>query len=102
MHRVRKFAPRVRKPDEPDKSNGVESLNKNKVCAGLEAHANDTLSPPLVNNTNSENGFVLFFAADFFGIIVERNYKSQPEQRADWANLRTIQVIILLFFKWIF
>ena len=58
--------------------------------------------PPLVNNTNSENGFVLFFAADFFGIIVERNYKSQPEQRADWANLRTIQVIIRLFFKWIF
>ena len=33
MHRVRKFAPRVRKPDEPDKSNGVENLNKNKVCA---------------------------------------------------------------------
>lgn len=58
--------------------------------------------PPLVNNTNSENGFVLFFAVDYFGIIVERNYKSQPEQRADWANLRTIQVIILLFFKWIF
>ena len=24
---------RVRKPDEPDKSNGVENLNKNKVCA---------------------------------------------------------------------
>ena len=24
MHRVRKFAQRVRKPDEPDKSNGVE------------------------------------------------------------------------------
>ena len=67
-----------------------------------EVYANDTLSPPLGNNTNSENGFVLFFAADFFGIIVERNYKSQPEQRADWANLRTIQVIILLFFKWIF
>ena len=40
-------------------------------------------SPPLVNNTNSENGFVLFFAADFFGVIVERNYKSQPKQRAD-------------------
>ena len=55
-----------------------------------EVYANDTLSPPLGNNTNSENGFVLFFAADFFGIIVERNYKSQPEQRADWANLRTI------------
>ena len=29
-------------------------------------------SPPLVNNTNSENGFVLFFAVDYFGIIVER------------------------------
>lgn len=28
--------------------------------------------PPLVNNTNSENGFVLFFAVDYFGIIVER------------------------------
>ena len=58
--------------------------------------------PPLANNTNSENGFVLFFAVDYFCIIVERNYKSQPEQRADRANLRTIQVIILLFFKWIF
>ena len=81
---------------------GKRTNLKNKLCAGLEAHANVTLSPPLVNNTNSENGFVLFFAADFFGIIVERNYKSQPEQRADWANLRTIQVIILLFFKWIF
>ena len=69
---------------------GKRTNLKNKLCAGLEAHANDTLSPPLVNNTNSENGFVLFFAADFFGIIVERNYKSQPEQRADWANLRTI------------
>ena len=31
------------------------------------------LSPPLGNNTNSENGFVLFFAVDYFGIIVERN-----------------------------
>ena len=30
-------------------------------------------SPPLGNNTNSENGFVLFFAVDYFGIIVERN-----------------------------
>lgn len=29
-------------------------------------------SPPLGNNTNSENGFVLFFAVDYFGIIVER------------------------------
>ena len=30
------------------------------------------VSPPLGNNTNSENGFVLFFAVDYFGIIVER------------------------------
>ena len=60
LKRVRKFAPRVRKPDEPDKSNGVENLNKNKVRAGLEVVANDTLSPPLGNNTNSENWFVLF------------------------------------------
>ena len=30
-----------RKPDEPDKSNGVENLNKNKVCAGLEVVANE-------------------------------------------------------------
>lgn len=28
--------------------------------------------PPLGNNTNSENGFVLFFAVDYFGIIVKR------------------------------
>ena len=34
------------KPDEPEKSNGVENLNKNKVCAELEVVANDTLSPP--------------------------------------------------------
>ena len=35
----------VRKPDEHDKSNGVESLNKIKVCAGIEVVANDpTLS----------------------------------------------------------
>ena len=26
--------------------------------------------PPLVNNTNSENGFVLFFAGDHFGLTL--------------------------------
>ena len=67
----------------------ITGLTRNQVASrGLEG--SNPPSPPLVNNTNSENGFVLFFAADFFGIIVERNYKSQPEQRADWANLRTI------------
>ena len=30
-------------------------------------------SPPLANNTNLDFGFVLFFAVDYFGIIVERN-----------------------------
>lgn len=69
---------------------------------GLNNSIYVTQAPPLVNNTNLDLGFVLFFAADFFGIIVERNYKSQPEQRADWANLRTIQATTLLFFKWIF
>ena len=35
----------VRKPDEPHKSRSGESLNKNKVCAGIEVVANDpTLS----------------------------------------------------------
>ena len=58
MHRVRKFVPRVRKPDEPDKSNGVENLNKNKVCAGLEVVANDTLSPP--NRVAFEPAALLF------------------------------------------
>lgn len=29
--------------------------------------------PPLGNNTNLDFGFVLFFAVDYFGIIVERN-----------------------------
>lgn len=32
----------------------------------------DAHTPPLGNNTNPENGFVLFFAVDYFGIIVER------------------------------
>ena len=31
-----------------------------------------TNAPPRGNNTNSENRFVLFFAVDYFGIIVER------------------------------
>jgi hypothetical protein len=38
----------------------------------LLARVQIPLAPPLVNNTNSENGFVLFFAIDYFGIIVER------------------------------
>ena len=29
-------------------------------------------SPPSVNNTNSENGFVLFFAIDYLGIVTKR------------------------------
>ena len=31
-----------------------------------------TNAPPLVNNTNSENEFVLFFAVDYFGIVAKR------------------------------
>ena len=58
MHRVRKFAQRVRKPDEPHKSNSVENLNKNKVCAGLEVVANDTLSPP--KRKEPQMGFFCF------------------------------------------
>ena len=30
------------------------------------------LSPPLGNNTNSENEFVLFFSVDYFGIVAKR------------------------------
>ena len=37
LKRVRKFAPRVRKPDEPDKSDSGEKTKlKNKVSAGRE------------------------------------------------------------------
>ena len=31
-----------------------------------------THAPPLGNNTNSENGFVLFFSVDYFGIVAKR------------------------------
>ena len=59
--------------DEPDESNSGESINKNKVCAGIDVLLRMIPHlPPLVNNTNSENGFVLFFAVDYLGIIVER------------------------------
>ena len=47
----------VRKPDEPDKSNGVESLNKIKVCAGLEVVANDPTH--LINPSSRFGGSVL-------------------------------------------
>ena len=58
---VRKFAPCANLMSLTKVIVGKRTNLKNKLCAGLEAHANDTLSPPLVNNTNSENGFVLFF-----------------------------------------
>ena len=61
------------KPDEPDESNSGESINKNKVCAGIDVLLRMIPHlPPLGNNKNSENWFVLFFAVDYFGIIVER------------------------------
>lgn len=31
-----------------------------------------TNTPPLGNNTNSENEFVLFFSVDYFGIVAKR------------------------------
>ena len=31
-----------------------------------------TNAPPLGNNTNSENGFVLFFTIDYLGIVTKR------------------------------
>ena len=45
------------KPDEPDKSNGVESLNKIKVCAGIEVVANDPTH--LINPSSRFGGSVL-------------------------------------------
>ena len=46
-----------RKPDEPDKSNGVESLNIIKVCAGIEVVANDPTH--LINPSPRFGGSVL-------------------------------------------
>ena len=72
MHRVRKFAQSANLMSLTKVIVGKEVNIKNKVCTGKEVVANDTLSPPLGNNTNSENEFVLFFSVDYFGIVAKR------------------------------
>ena len=64
------------KPDEPDESNSGESINKNKVCAGIDVLLRMIPHlPPLGNNTNSGNEFVLFFSVDCFGITLRLKFK---------------------------
>ena len=46
-----------------------------------EARVRISLSPPLVNNTNTETktGFVLFFSNEYFGIKVDLDGKKKKQ-----------------------
>ena len=53
MHRVRKFAPCANLMSLIKVIVGKRTNLKNKLCAGLEAHANDTLSPLCLVDKNA-------------------------------------------------